>query len=72
MRNITPGEMLSLSALLQMETRGLEIAGAGVKAITDPQLKNLAESGITTTKGRIAGLQQFIAENQLTDVGGLH
>jgi hypothetical protein len=64
--------MLSLSTLLQMETNALTVAKAGVHAITDQQLKDLGQSGITAAEARIAGLQQFIAENQLTDVGEVH
>ena len=69
MRKLTPNEILSLNALLQMETQSLSVARAGLNAITDEQLKNLAQSGITATEGRIMGLQQFIAENHVTSTG---
>ena len=63
MRQLTPGEILSLSTLLAAETNALAVAKAGVETITDEQLKALAESGITATQTRINGLQQFIGEN---------
>lgn len=69
MRKLTPGEVLSLNTLLQMETNGLSVAKAGINAITDDQLKSLAQSGITATEARIMGLQQFIAENHVTSTG---
>ncbi|HBF37736.1 MAG TPA: hypothetical protein DDW50_10480 [Firmicutes bacterium] len=72
MRKITPGENLSLNTLLQMETNALAVAKAGVNAITDPQLKSSAQSGITATQARIMGLQQFITENHLINTGEVH
>lgn len=63
MRQLTPGEVLSLSTLLAAETNALAIAKAGVNAITDQQLKAFTQSGITASQTRIAGLQQFISEN---------
>lgn len=63
MRQLTPGEVLSLSTLLAAETNALTIAKAGVNTIADDQLKSLTQSGITATQARIAGLQQFITEN---------
>jgi hypothetical protein len=52
-----------------METNALAVPKAGVNAITDEQLKNLAQSGITATGARIMGLQQFISENHLITSG---
>jgi hypothetical protein len=69
LRKLTPGEILSLTTLLQMETNALAVAKAGVMAITDEQLKNLTQSGITATNARIMGLQQFISENHLLTTG---
>ncbi|MCX7747554.1 MAG: hypothetical protein N2645_11820 [Clostridia bacterium] len=66
MRQLTSGEVLSLSKLLQMETNGLAVAKASINMITDDQLKNLAQSGLTAAEGRIKGLQQFINENNIT------
>lgn len=65
MRKVTPGEMLALNDLLLMENNALAVARPGVNVITDEQLKNLAQSGITAAETRIAGLQQFIVENGL-------
>ena len=72
MRKITPGENLSLNTLLQMETNALAVAKAGLNTITDPQLKSLAQSGITASESRILGLQQFITENNLINTGEVH
>lgn len=63
MRQLTPGEVLSLSTLLAAETTALAVAKAGINTISDAQLKQLADSGITASQTRIAGLQQFITEN---------
>ncbi len=63
MRKLTPSELLSLSALLQMETNGLAVAKAGMIAIGDNELKNLMQSGIMVSEARIKGFQQFISEN---------
>jgi hypothetical protein len=72
MRKITPGEMLTFSTLLQLEVNGLAVARAGVNIISDQQLKDLAQSGITAAEARIAGLQQFVSENDLTNIGEVH
>lgn len=69
LRKLSPGEILSLNKLLQMEAQGLSIARAGMAAITDEQLNTLTQSGITATEARIMGLQQFIAENHVTPTG---
>jgi hypothetical protein len=63
LRQLNPGEVLSLSTLLAGETNALAVAKAGVNTISDDQLKSLTQSGITATQARITGLQQFISEN---------
>ncbi|HEY8464374.1 MAG TPA: hypothetical protein VIM29_10210 [Bacillota bacterium] len=68
MRQLTSGEKLTLSNLLQAETNSLAMARAGINAITDEQLKTLAQSGLTAAEARIAGLQEFISENNLTTI----
>ncbi|HOP75773.1 MAG TPA: hypothetical protein PLC07_12105 [Bacillota bacterium] len=68
MRALTPGEILSLSSLLQMESNALAVAKASLMAINDEQLKTLTQAGITATQSRIMGLQQFIAENQVAPI----
>lgn len=68
MRDLTPGEVLSLGTLLQMETNALAVAKASITAMSDEQLKNLAQAGITATESRIMGLQQFIAENKIAPI----
>ena len=69
MRHLTDAELLSFSKLLEMESNSLTVAKASLLAISDPQLKNLAQSGITTSEARIMGLQQFIVENNLVTTG---
>jgi len=71
MRNLTPSEVLSISKLLQMETNSLAVAKAGINVITDDQLKALAQSGINTAEARIRGIQQFVAENNITAQEGV-
>lgn len=38
-------------------------------AISDEQLKSLAQSGISTAEARIMGIQQFVAENNVASMG---
>lgn len=66
MRQVTDSEILSLTKMLEAETYSLAIAKASIMAISDEQLKSLAQSGINTAEARITGLQQFISENQIT------
>ena len=67
MRQLTPVEILSLSKLLEMETNELTVSQTSLMAITDEQLKTMTQAGITATKSRIAGLQQFITENNIVN-----
>lgn len=66
MRQLTTSEILALNKFLQMETNSLAMTKAGINVIGDEQLRNLAQSGISATEGRIKGIQQFIAENNVT------
>ena len=68
MRQLTDLEILSLTKMLEAETYSLAMARTSIMAISDEQLKTLAQSGIVTTEARIAGLQQFIVENQIACV----
>lgn len=68
MRKLTPGEVLSLTALLQMESNALAVAKASISAISDEQLKTLTQTGISAGQSRIMGLQQFIAENNVAPI----
>lgn len=67
MRQLTEAEILSLAKLLEMETHSLAIAKTSIMAISDEQLKTLAQTGITTAQARIVGLQQFVQENNIVD-----
>lgn len=69
MRQLTAVEVLSLTKLLEMESNALTVAQASSMAVSDEQLKTLTQSGIAATQARIAGLQQFVAENKVTAVG---
>jgi hypothetical protein len=68
MRNITPGEILSLREMLQMEANALVKAKAVQATITDPELKAQAEAGILAAEARIRGIQQFITENDIVSI----
>jgi hypothetical protein len=68
MRDLTPGELLSFSTLLQMESNALAVAKASQSAINDEQLKELTQAGILAGQSRIMGLQQFIAENTVAPI----
>lgn len=65
MRNLTPGEVLSLREILQSESNALAMASTAHIAISDPELKSLSESGLTVSRSRIRGLQEFIKENNI-------
>ncbi|MEG6584376.1 hypothetical protein [Dendrosporobacter sp. 1207_IL3150] len=65
MRQLMDAEVLSLAKLLEMEINGLAVAKTSRLAVSDEQLQRMYETGITAAEARIAGLQQFINENQL-------
>lgn len=65
MRKLTDAEVLALTKMLEAETYSLAMAKTSMMAISDEQLKTLAQSGITAAQNRIAGLQQFITENNV-------
>lgn len=69
MRQLTAAEVLSLTKLLEMETNALTVAKTSLMAISDEQLKSLAQTGISTAEARIMGIQQFIAENNVVSMG---
>lgn len=66
MKDISEIEVLTLAKLLEMENNSLAIAKTSIMAISDEQLKSLAQTGIQTTEARIAGLQKFVSENILS------
>jgi phosphopantetheine adenylyltransferase len=70
MRNLSEGELLSLTSLLTMEKDGLAVAKVMKNLISDEDLKKQAETGVLAMEGRIKGVQQFINENQVTITGG--
>jgi hypothetical protein len=69
LRQLTSAEVLSLAKLIEMETNGLAVAQASLMAISDEKLKTMAQAGISAQQARIAGLQQFVVENNITTVG---
>ena len=68
MRQLTSVEVLSLAKLLEMEANALMVAQASLMAISDEQFKTMTQAGITATQARVAGLQQFVAENKISAV----
>ena len=71
LRQLTEGELLSLTGLLKMEKDGLTVTKAIHSLITDDDLRRQAEAGILATESRVKGIQQFINENQITLTGGV-
>lgn len=69
MRQLTVAEILSLAKFLEMETNALTVARTSLMAISDEQLKNLTQSGISSAEARISGIQQFVAENNVAAMG---
>jgi hypothetical protein len=66
MRKLSEAEVLSLTALLKMESDNLAVSKAMQPIIGDDELKKQAESGMLAMEGRIKGIQQFINENGIT------
>lgn len=71
MRKLSEGEVLSLTALLNMENDGLVMARAIENLISDAELKKLANTAVISSETRIKGIQQFINENHVTETGGV-
>ncbi|MFW5988473.1 MAG: hypothetical protein ACOCQA_03460 [bacterium] len=67
MRNLSEGEILSLSKLLKMEKDNLAVAKSVKGLINNEELKKQADSSILATEERIKGIQQFVDENQIID-----
>lgn len=65
MRTLSDVEKISLAAILKMESDGLVMQRAINTVITDEDLKRQSEASILATEGRIKGMQQFIAENNI-------
>lgn len=68
MRELSDSEVLTLAGLLKMEKDSLAVARAMQPLITDDQLKKQAESALMAAESRIKGIQQFINENNVTNV----
>ena len=71
MRQLTPGEVLSLREFLTMETTGLVALKVSEPLISDEMLKASVSSGIMAGEGRIKAIQQFIQENGVADIQGV-
>ncbi len=72
MRQLAPSEMLSLRELLQMESNGLTKARATKAIVQDKDLQKQVDAAILAAEGRVKGIQQFISENNVVDVTGVH
>lgn len=70
MRKLAESEIMSLTNLLKMENEGLAVARGMQTLISDEELRKQAEASILVSEGRIKGIQQFINENKITNVGG--
>lgn len=69
MRDLTPGEMLSLREMLTAETTGLVSLKTMQPLISDQKLKGSCDAGIQAAEARIRSMQQFLQENQIVSVG---
>ncbi len=70
MRELADSEVLTLTGLLKMEKDGLAVAKSMQTLITDEKLKKQADTAVMAAKDRINGIQQFINENNVTNVEG--
>jgi hypothetical protein len=71
MRDLTPGEILQLRELLNMETVAMTSMQGAKPLITDSKLKAACDTGIQACEGRIRAMQQFIQENGIANVQGV-
>lgn len=69
MRKLSEAELLTLTALLEMEKDGLVVQRAINELISDSDLKRQGESGELAAEGRIKAIQQFINENNIMNTG---
>ena len=69
MRDLTPGEMLSLRELFTMESTGLVSLKTMHPLVSDEKLRSSCEAGIQAAEARIRSMQQFLQENQIVTVG---
>jgi hypothetical protein len=72
MRQLAPSEMLSIRELLQMESNALTKARATRAIVQDRDLQKQVDAAILAAEGRVKGIQQFITENNVVDVTGVH
>lgn len=72
MRELTPGEVLQLRELLQMESNALAKAKAISGVVTDNDLRKSVDVGIQAMEARMKGIQQFIVENNVISTEGVH
>lgn len=72
MRELTPGEILQLRELLQMESNALAKAKAISGVVTDNDLRKAVDVGIQAMEARMKGIQQFIVENNVISTEGVH
>jgi len=72
LRELTPGEVLQLRELLQMESNALAKAKAISGFVTDNDLKKSVDVGIQAMEARVKGIQQFIVENNVISTEGVH
>ncbi|EKQ56377.1 MULTISPECIES: hypothetical protein [unclassified Clostridium] len=63
MRTLSEAEILSLTAVLKMESDGLSMQRALSTLISDDDLKRQSEASLLAAEGRIKGIQQFMNEN---------
>lgn len=70
MKQVTQVEILSLTALLRLESDGVKMQRALNALITDEDLKRQSEASILAAEGRINALIQFINENNVIAVEG--
>ena len=68
MRALSEVEILSLTAVLKMESDGLAMQRAVDSIITDEDLKKQAQATVLASEGRIKGIQQFMSENEISVV----
>jgi hypothetical protein len=69
MRDLTPGEMLSIREMLTAETTGLVGLKTMQPLISDENLKSACDAGIQAAEARIRSMQQFLQENQVITFG---
>ena len=70
MREVTPGEVLSLREFLMMESTAMMNAKAALSVTQDKELRSIIQGAMDGCETRVKSLRRFIDENGIMSVKG--